>query len=70
MFVELRKAIRRELLTTEQFAEKIGISRQALSAKLNGKAAWSLKDVYLTINALGKTLDDVPVLFPCMEVMK
>ena len=60
---KLRELIRAKFGTIEAFAEAMGMSRSALSRKLNGLSAWSQSEIEKACSLLGISITQVGEYF-------
>ncbi len=60
---KLRGKIREMSLTEEQFANKMNLSRQTISAKLNGIKEWKTSEVARACEILSISLDEAHLFF-------
>lgn len=65
---EFRVALLRAELSQTELADRIGMSRQGLSLKANGKREFKLSEIKKISEALGLTSEDVDVIFFGKEV--
>lgn len=49
----VRGELRRKGLTHNDLAKELCLSQVAVTARINGRTAWSLKDIITTLNYLG-----------------
>ena len=60
---KLRELIRTKFDTIDAFAKAMGISRSALSRKLNGFSAWSQSEIEKACSLLGISINRVGEYF-------
>lgn len=68
LFRELRCEILRQGYYAQDVADAIGISKAAMSARLNGKTAWTMQDVYEICDLLRIPYEKIPFYFPKKDV--
>lgn len=65
---EFRVALVRADLSQNELADRIGMSRQSLSFKTNGKREFKLSEIKKISDVLGLSSEDVDVIFFGKEV--
>lgn len=68
LYRELRGSLIARDIDHKAYAEYLGRSHGYISARFNDKAAWSMDDVYATLELLQRSPEDIPVLFPAHGV--
>ena len=63
-FRKLRVAILDRGYYAKDIANAIHISEAAMSARLNGKTPWTLREIYEVCDALNIRYEDIPQFFP------
>lgn len=69
-YSKLRGKIKECMGTERTFAEKMGMSQQALSSRLNNKTEFTDSEIYAGKNILHLTADDIGTYFFTQKVQK
>jgi hypothetical protein len=69
-FAKLKGRVREVYGTDAAFAQAMGISKAAMSMRLNNKCQWSVEDVRRAINLLNIPETEIGVYFFASEVPK
>ena len=67
-FRKLRAAMVEGDIDQRELARELGLTQQAVSAKLSGRAPWTLCQAYMVMEVLELDLSRLPLLFPEDEI--
>lgn len=69
-YAKLKGRIREVYGTDAAFAQAMGVSKSAMSMRLNHKSQWSVEDVRRAIQLLGIPETEIGIYFFASEVQK